>query len=76
MANGSSFFTFLAGAAVGAAVAIFLTTDKGERVMEQIKNKGDEWLDDGMEAVSRGLDKLEDALTKDEDPLADVDKEV
>lgn len=75
MANGSSFFTFLAGAAVGAAVAILATTEKGERVVEQIKNKSDEWLDDGMEAVSKGLNKLEDALTKDEDPFANVEEE-
>lgn len=75
MAKGNAFFTFLAGVATGVAIAVFAKTEKGERVVEEIKNKGNEWLDDGMEAVSRGLNNLENALTKDEDPFAKVDEE-
>lgn len=67
MANGNAFFAFVAGALTGAAIAILSTTDKGERVVEKAKNKGNEWLDDGREIISKGLDSLEKALEHNED---------
>ena len=62
MANSNSFFTFLAGAITGAALLILANTDKGVEVMEDIKEKGSEALNNGRAAVLKGLDKLEDAL--------------
>ena len=73
----NSFFSFLAGAAIGAVAAAYLLSDKGkedaERVKqaagdlaEKAKNKAGEVADTVMETVSKGLDALEDALdTKD-----------
>lgn len=70
MANANTFFAFMAGALTGAAIAILTTTDKGERVLEKVKNKGDEWLDDGREIISKGLDSIEKALERnEEDPF-------
>jgi len=99
MAKDNSLFTFLAGAAIGAAVAILASTDKGKEVAdklnekaydlgdkakekaadlaEQAKNKGGEFAESAREAISKGLDNLEDALKKrgetpDEEPAAEA----
>ena len=64
MANSNSFFTFLAGAITGAALLLLANTDKGVEVVEDIKEKGSEALNDGRAAVLNGLDKIEDALKR------------
>lgn len=64
MANSNSIFTFLAGAITGAALLLLANTDKGVEVIEDIKEKGSEALNDGRAAVLNGLDKIEDALKK------------
>jgi len=74
MAN-NSFFSFLAGAALGAVAAAYLLSDKGkddaERLKqaagdlaERAKNKAGDLADCAMEAVSKGLDSLEEAINK------------
>jgi hypothetical protein len=78
MANSNPFFTFLAGAITGAALLILANTDKGVEVMEDIKEKGSEALNDGRAAVLNGLDKLEDALKKkraEQQAAADAEEE-
>ena len=62
MASSNSFFTFLAGAVTGAALLLLANTDKGVEVVEDLKEKGSEALNNGRAAVLKGLDKLEDAL--------------
>ena len=62
MANGNSFFTFLAGTVTGAALLLLANTEKGEKVVNDIKEKGSEAFNNGRAAVLRGLDKLDDAL--------------
>ena len=62
MANSNSFFTFLAGAITGAALLLLANTDKGTEVIEDLKEKGSEALNDGRSAILNGLDKIEDAL--------------
>ena len=62
MANGN-FFAFLAGVAAGAALIILANTEKGEEVIDDLKEKGSEAFENGRAAVLNGLDKLEDALT-------------
>ena len=64
MANSNSFFTFLAGAITGAALLLLANTDKGVEVVEDIKEKGSEALNDGRAAVLNGLDKIEEALKR------------
>ena len=63
MANGNSFFAFLAGAVTGAALLLLANTEKGEEVVDDIKEKGSEAFNNGRAAVLRGLDKLDDAIT-------------
>ena len=65
MANGN-FFAFLAGVATGAALLLLANTEKGEEVIENIKEKGSEAFENGRAAVLNGLDKLEDTLVKKE----------
>ena len=62
MASGNSFFAFLAGAVTGAALLLLASTEKGEEVIDDIKEKGTEAFNNGRAAVLRGLDKLDDAL--------------
>ena len=63
MANGNSLFSFLAGAVTGAALLLLASTEKGEEVVEDIKEKGTEAFNNGRAAVLRGLDKLDDAIS-------------
>ena len=63
MANGNSLFAFLAGAVTGAALLLLANTEKGEEVVEDIKEKGSEAFNNGRAAVLRGLDKLDDAIS-------------
>lgn len=62
MANGNSLFAFVAGALTGAALLFLAKTEKGEKVVEDIKEKGTEAFTNGRAAVLKGLDKVEDAL--------------
>ena len=62
MANGNSFFAFLAGALTGAAVLLLANTEKGEEIVNDIKEKGSEAYNNGRAAVLKGLDKVEDTL--------------
>ena len=64
MANSNSFFAFLAGAITGAALLLLANTDKGVEVVDDIKEKGSEALENGRAAILNGLDKLEDTLKK------------
>lgn len=78
MAN-NSFFGFLAGAAIGAVAAAYLLSDKGkddaERLKqaagdlaEKAKNKAGDLADSALEAVSKGLDAIDEALNKKDAP--------
>ncbi len=62
MAHGNSLFAFVAGALTGAALLFLAKTEKGEKVVEEIKEKGTEAFTNGRAAVLKGLDKVEDAL--------------
>jgi hypothetical protein len=62
MANGNSFFAFVAGALTGAALLFLAKTEKGEEVVNDIKEKGSEAFTNGRAAVLKGLDKVEDVL--------------
>ena len=62
MANGNSLFAFVAGALTGAALLFLAKTEKGEKVVEEIREKGTEAFTNGRAAVLKGLDKVEDAL--------------
>lgn len=53
MKEGNTFLGFLAGAAVGAAVAALIMSGKGRVV-----------LDEASDAISKGLDKLENAINE------------
>ena len=63
MANGNSLFAFLAGAVTGVALLLLASTEKGEEVVDDIKEKGSEAFNNGRAAGLRGLDKLDDAIT-------------
>lgn len=76
MAKGNSFFAFLAGALTGAALLILAKTEKGEEVIDDIKEKGSEAFNNGRAAVLNGLDKLEEALNnKRKEQAAEAEEE-
>ena len=70
MASSNTFFAFLAGAVTGAALLLLANTDKGVEVIEGIKEKGSQALNDGRAAVLNGLDR-NPAFTAEE--LAEID---
>ena len=47
----------------GVALLLLASTEKGEEVVDDIKEKGSEAFNNGRAAVLRGLDKLDDAIT-------------
>lgn len=69
MGKGSSFFAFLAGAAAGALFVVLASTDKGGKVADELKQKGGKIVADGKEAVLNGLDKLEQAISGEEENI-------
>ncbi len=83
MANGKSFFAFLAGAAAGVALVLFAKSEKGEEIIADGKeavrkglDKAEEALEEGKEAIRKGLDKLEDSLEETKEHIAKkVEKE-
>jgi hypothetical protein len=52
----------VAGALTGAALLFLAKTEKGEEVVNDIKEKGSEAFTNGRAAVLKGLDKVEDVL--------------
>lgn len=63
MANGKSFFAFVAGAAVGAAAAFFALTETGNEMFES-----------GCKSVKKGVKDVEDIINRlsaDEDQSQD-----
>jgi len=77
MANGKSFFAFLAGAAAGAALVFLAKTEKGEEIIAEGKKaaqkgleKVEESIEEGKEAIREGLDKLEDSLEETKKQIA------
>ena len=66
MSKSNSLFAFLAGAVTGAALLLLANTEKGEEVVEDIKEKGSEAFENGRSAILKGLDKLEDTLSRKE----------
>jgi len=75
MSRGNSLFAFLAGVVTGAALLILANTEKGEEVVEDLKEKGEEAFENGRAAVLKGLDKIEDALCKKEKEEDDEEDE-
>jgi len=64
-------FTFVAGMVTGAALLILANTEKGEQVIDDLKEKGDRAFENGRSAILNGLDKIEKALVREEDKRAD-----
>lgn len=75
MANGNSFFAFVAGAITGVALLLLANTEKGEEVVNDIKEKGSEAFNNGRAAVLKGLDKLEDSLSRKKEEEAAAEEE-
>lgn len=66
MSKGNSLFAFIAGAVTGAALLLLANTEKGEEVVEDIKEKGSEAFENGRAAILKRLDQLEKALSRKE----------
>ncbi|ASZ10439.1 YtxH domain-containing protein [Chitinophaga pendula] len=58
--NSNSFFTFIAGAAVGAAVCYFLHTDKKDELINKVKYHADRLknkIKEGKQQVEEAIDQ-------------------
>ena len=75
MANSTSFWIGLAvGAAASAALAIFLHSDQGQDVIDDIKDAADRAQDEIKKTYSAFQDKLDKSLSKGKDMYDDVEK--
>ena len=55
-------FAFIAGAAAGAAVALLLAPDSGEKTREKIRSKATDAVGTAKEKILEGLDAVETVL--------------
>jgi len=75
MANNNTLLAFLMGAATGAALALYLKTEKGKEAVAQAVDTAAEKFDESKAKVSDLLDKIEEKLASglasdDETPAA------
>jgi gas vesicle protein len=59
---GKTIFAFMAGAAAGAAVALLLAPDSGEKTREKIRSKAADAVGTAKEKILEGLDAVETVL--------------
>lgn len=59
---GKTIFAFMAGAAAGAAVALLLAPDSGEKTREKIRSKTTDAVGKAKEKILEGLDAVETVL--------------
>lgn len=69
MSKGSSFFTFVAGVAAGAALMVLARTEKGRSVVSRIEKAGGKVLDAGCEAIVSGINAIEEIMDEKEECL-------
>ncbi|MBQ8837778.1 MAG: YtxH domain-containing protein [Bacteroidales bacterium] len=62
MNTGNSILTFIAGAAVGAVVALLTAPDSGARTREKLRNGAADAAGMAKDKIIEGLDMLEAAL--------------
>lgn len=75
MANSTSFWIGLAvGAAAAASLAIFLQSDQGQDVMDDIKDAADKAQDEIKKAYGAFEDKLDSYLSKSKEVSDDVEE--
>lgn len=68
--------TILLGAAAGAGIAYFLSTDKGKEVLATLKEKAEALVDDLNEAAANTKDDLTDLLAKGKAYVADLERKM
>jgi len=74
------FFAFLAGLAIGAAVAVFATPQSGRKTRRQLRRKAEDLQDSleeiGEDLVQKGRDLIERGRETADEALAAVGKKV
>ena len=67
MSKGTAFFAFVAGIATGVTLTMLSFTEKGQRIIEAVENKGEELFKDL--GKTRDEDGLDDDADKEEEDL-------
>lgn len=62
--NSKLIAAFIAGAAIGGAVAWFLTSDKKEEILDELKNTAGKLKDDLTDTVEKGKRLVDDIKEK------------
>jgi len=60
MASGNSFFSFMAGLTVGAAIALLTCTERGHELMQDLKKKGSGILNPDIDGEDEDIYQSED----------------
>ena len=77
MANNTSFWIGLAvGAAATAALTLFIQSDKGQDVVDEIKDAAEKAQDEIKKAYSTFEDKLSRSMSKSKEVSDDLDEKV
>jgi len=72
--NSKLIFGLLIGAIAGAAIAVFISSDKGQEIIEDIKDATGKAEKDFKKAIDKAVDKFEDKISKGKEYAMDLEK--
>jgi gas vesicle protein len=70
--NSKLIFGLLIGAIAGAAISVFISSDKGQEIIDDIKDATGKAEKDFKKAINNAVDKFEDKISKGKEYAQDL----